>query len=121
MKKRSKSALSELIGKAIHQHAKKGIKMPLEEYVAECLMARGVIVPPCSIGDTVFYITGIHNTLVKEAKVEEIYFNDDGFAFRVCSGYVYFDIQEDDVFYSRESAEQSIESRERMGIRDDKF
>lgn len=115
MKKRSKLTLSELIGKAIHQHTKKGIKMPLNEYIAECLMSKGVIVPPCSIGDTVFYITGIHNTLIKEAKVEEIYWGDGGFAFHVCSGYVYFDIQEEDVFYSRESAEQSIESTARMG------
>ena len=46
--------------------------------IADHLLANGVIVPPCRVGDTVYYIGGIHNTLVKKAKVEEIYYGEGG-------------------------------------------
>ena len=75
------------------------------------LLAAGVIVPPCKVGDTGYYIGGIHGKLIKEAKVEEIYYGDGGFAFRMCSGYSYFDLQENEVFFTIEEAEKALEAR----------
>ncbi len=76
--------------------------------IADHLLANGVVVPPCKLGDKVYYITGIHNTLVKEAKVEEIYVGESGFAFQLCSNYTYFTLQQEEVFLSREEAEQKL-------------
>ena len=82
-----------------------------QEFIADFLLANGVVVPPCKLGDTVYYITGIHNTLVKSAKVEEIYCGESGFAFHLCLKYTYFTLQQEDVFLSREEAEREIERR----------
>lgn len=76
--------------------------------IADYLLANGVIVPPCKIGDTVWYISGIHNSLVKSAKVEEIYHGDGGFAFHLCRSYTYFTLQQEDVFFTREEAEAKL-------------
>lgn len=81
------------------------------EKVADYLLANGVIVLPCKVGDTVYYITGIHNTLVKEAKVEEIYVGEAGFAFHLCHDYTYFTVQQEDVFLTREAAERALKGR----------
>lgn len=37
-----------------------------------------LIVLPCSVGDTVWYITGIRHNLIKPAKIEEIIIGKDG-------------------------------------------
>lgn len=49
-----------------------------EPRVADLLLANGVIVPPCKVGDTVYYITGIGHNLIKSAKVKEIIFDENG-------------------------------------------
>lgn len=46
--------------------------------LADYLLANGVIVPKFNVGDIVWYITGIHRTLVKSAIVEEIIVNCNG-------------------------------------------
>lgn len=33
---------------------------------------------PCKVGDTVYYITGIHKSLIKPAKIKEIIFDSTG-------------------------------------------
>lgn len=52
------------------------------DYALNCIvdkiLANGVIVPPCKVGDTVWYITGIHGTLIKSAMVEEIIVDKNG-------------------------------------------
>ena len=42
--------------------------------IADYLLANGVIVPPCMVGDTVYYIS---STRVKEAVIDEIYIGKD--------------------------------------------
>ena len=80
------------------------------EYLADCIIKDGVIFPPCKVGDTVYYITGIHNSLVGSAKVEEIYYNGYGFAYGVCTNdSVRFDIQEKEIYYTPEEAEKVLE------------
>lgn len=76
--------------------------------IADYLLANGVIVPPCKVGDTVYYITGIHNTIVKGAKVEEVYYGEGGFAFHLCTGYDYFTLQQEDVYITKEEAEAAL-------------
>ena len=78
------------------------------ESIADDLLDKGVVVPPCKVGDTVWYITGIHNTLVKGAKVEEIYYGEAEFAFRLCHDYTYFTLKEVDVFPTKEEAEKAL-------------
>ena len=49
-----------------------GVKSVSNETLADYLLANGVTVLPCKMGDTVFYITGIGHNLIKSAKIKEI-------------------------------------------------
>lgn len=66
---------------------------------------------PCAVGDTVYYISGIHNTLIKSAKVEEVYYNGDAFALHVY-GLTYFTLQDDEFFLIKEEAEAKLKELE---------
>ena len=79
--------------------------------IADHLIAEGVIVPPCKVGQTGYYISGIHGTLIKEAKVEEIYYGEGGFAFHMCARYTDFDLLENEVYFTREEAERALAER----------
>lgn len=68
-----------------------------------------VIITPCKVGDTVYYISGIHGRLVKPAKVDEIVYNGTDFTLGLVSeNNVYFDIPANRVHYTKESAEEII-------------
>ena len=82
------------------------------EYVADHLLANGVIVPPCKVGQTVYYITGIHGRIVKEATVEEIYFSESDFSFLVSTKYSSFVLQRHEVYFSREEADKALKEAE---------
>ena len=88
------------------------------EELADYLLANGVILPPCKVGDKVYYITGIHGKLVGEAKVEELYYNGDGFAYRVSSDYLYFDMQAEEIFFTKEEAEYAIKLKHSVSLID---
>ena len=62
---------------------------------------------PCKVGDTVYYITGIHNTLIKPAKVEEVYFGDV-FAVHVSTQNTSFTLVEGEFFLTKEEAEAAL-------------
>jgi hypothetical protein len=78
--------------------------------VADYLLANGVIVPKFNVGDTVWYITGIHRTIVKSAIVEEIIINRNG----VSDLYVkndmggYFENSVDIFYKTKEEAEEKL-------------
>lgn len=77
--------------------------------LAEALIKNGVIVPPCNVGDTVYYIGGIHNTLVKPARVDEIYFNGGDFGLGlVTENNVYFDMPANEVYLTKNAAKEAI-------------
>jgi hypothetical protein len=59
-------------------YTKKAVDRGVIYKLADYLLANGVIVPPCKVGDTVYYIGGIHHSLVKSAIVEEIIMNCNG-------------------------------------------
>lgn len=79
------------------------------EDLANALLDNGIVVPPCKVGDKVYYTCGIHNKLVKEARVEEIYYNGDAFAYQVCSDYAHFTLQYYETYFTREEAEKTLE------------
>ena len=84
----------------------------IAEDLADYLIDNGVIVPPCKVGDAVYYISGIHGKIVKEARVEEIYYNGESFAYRVNSDYLNFDLMPNEVCFSREEAEKALKGKE---------
>lgn len=77
--------------------------------VVDNLIKHNVIIPPCGIGDTVYYIAGIHGRLAKPARVDEIYYNGCDFSLGLVSeNNVYFDMPADKVFATKELCEQHI-------------
>lgn len=85
--------------------------IPFSDFLADYLLANGVIVPPCKVGDTVYFIGGIHGTLIKQAKVEEIYHGEAGFAYRVCHDYTYFTLQQEETYFTKAEAEKALAER----------
>ena len=83
------------------------------ESLADYLLANGVIVLPCKVGDTVYYITGIGHNLVKPAKVKEIIIDENGIKDLYVQGDGYdFENSFDIFFLTREKAEKALKERE---------
>lgn len=82
---------------------------PAETVCNKFIDEKHVIVAPCAVGDTVYYISGIHGKLVKPARVDEIYFNgiDLGLGL-VSENNIYFDIPVDKIYFDKEKAEEAI-------------
>lgn len=87
--------------------------LPTVEQIADYLLANGVIVPPCKVGDTVYYIGGIRNSLVKSATVEEIIANSNGVSDLLVTSenYVTFEHSIDVFYFTREEAEKALAER----------
>ena len=71
------------------------------------------VVLPCKAGDTVYFITGIYNNLVKPAKVEEIYVGDGSIDLGVSTAFTAFTLQESEWYLTREEAEAALKEREK--------
>ena len=83
------------------------------EYLADYLIEHGIIVPPCKVGDTVYYITGIGHNLVKPAKVKEIIIDENGIKDLYMQGDGHnFENSFDIFFLTREEAEKALKERE---------
>lgn len=74
--------LIELIIDAIRSHHFKsyrgracGKTFDISEHIADHLLANGVIVPPCKVGDTVYVIS---ETKIREAEIDEIHHYSKG-------------------------------------------
>lgn len=67
---------------------------------------------PCSFGDKVYYITGVHGTLIGEAIVEEIRISKDRTRFYVYDRSYYFVLESDEIYFTREEAEKALERGE---------
>lgn len=86
---------------------------PSVEEIADYILANGVIVPKYNIGDTVWYITGIHRTVVKSAIVEEIIINCNGVSdLFVTSDTGSFENSVDIFYKTKEEAEKALKERE---------
>ncbi len=80
------------------------------EKIADHLIENGVILLPCKVGDTVYYITGIHNRLIKSAIIEAMTINCDGI-YELCvtsENWTFWNNA--NIFYkTREEAEKKLE------------
>lgn len=81
------------------------------EHFADHLLANGVIVPPCKVGDTVYVC--FSRTRVIECKVARIiieHIEEIGMSF-ICYGGMHFDMRHwgKTVFLTREEAEKALE------------
>jgi hypothetical protein len=88
------------------------LPLPFEyqEHLADYLLANGVIVSKYNVGDTVWYITGIHRTIVKSAIVEEIIINCNGVSdLFVTSDTGGFENSVDIFYKTKEEAEKALE------------
>lgn len=64
---------------------------------------------PCKVGDTVYYITGIRNSLIKPAKIKEIILDDNGIKDLYVEGNGCNFENSFDIFYlAREEAEEKL-------------
>lgn len=85
-------------------------KVPLDRLreIAEAEREGRCVVLPCKLGDTVYFITGTYNSLVKPAKVEEIYIGDGSIALGVSTDFTTFTLQESEWHLTREEAEAAL-------------
>ena len=82
--------------------------------LADYLIANGVIVPPCKVGDMVYYITGIRHNIVKPARIKEIIIGEDGIKDLYVAGDGHnFESSFDTFFLTREEAEKELKEREK--------
>lgn len=81
--------------------------MKLTDY----LLDNVVIVPPCKVGDTIYFIGGINNRIIYDVTVEEIYFGDT-YAFNVSRGNANFTLLQREVYFTREEAEAKLGGKE---------
>lgn len=72
---------------------------------ADYLLKNGVIVPPCNVGDTVYWLD---NEKVKQGEVFEISIHSDGIL--VHTG-IQFCLEVEDVFLTPEEAEKALAER----------
>lgn len=67
---------------------------------------------PCKAGDTVYYVTGIHKTLIKPAIIKEIIFDTTGVKdLFVSSDTCDFENSFDIFYLTKEEAEKELEKR----------
>ena len=80
------------------------------EVIADHLLANGVIVPPCKVGQTVYYISGFNgDEKICGKKVKRILFDNEGLVFTVRGMYMDFNIPENELYITREEAEEALE------------
>lgn len=86
----------------------------VERYInklSDCLLENGVIVPPVKVGSEIYYINIFPKT-VEKAVIEEITTNGCGFAYRVSGDYCRFNLQDDEIYVTKEEAEKALKNGE---------
>lgn len=105
--------LIELLEDTLHEWESDVSVQTLTE-IAEHLIENGVIVLPCKVGDTVYYITGIGHNIVKPAKVKEIIIDENGIKDLYVQGDGYnFENSFDIFFLTREEAEKALKEQKK--------
>lgn len=72
------------------------------EWLADYLLENGMIVPPCKVGDNVYWID---NEKIKSCEVFEISIHSDGIL--IHTG-IQFCLKPDAVYYTKEEAEKAL-------------
>ena len=97
--------LIELIDDYIHSvDITKWYSEELDEGLADHLLANGVIVPPCKVGDTVWFKSEYTNKILSD-NVVNIRIQKSGITVRTIANY---HLWADEVFLSREEAERAL-------------
>jgi hypothetical protein len=104
--------LISLIKDSLFRHIDKSCN--LAENIADDLLENGVVALPCKVGDVVYFIGGIRNSLVKSAIVEEIIINDSGVRDLLVTSdnCVTFEKAIDAFYFTREEAERALKGGE---------
>ena len=92
-----------------------GIECDIAGREADYLLNNGIVVPPVKVGQTVYYVCGIHNKLVEEAKIEEIYYNGESYMYLVNSNYLHFEMTPDELYFTREDAVKALKGEVQNG------
>ena len=89
----------------------------IDYIIADHLLENNMIVLPCKVGDTVYYIGGIHRRLIKSATVVEIILNGDSVRdlFVNSEDGVSFENSLDTFFFTREEAELALNGEQNNG------
>ena len=94
------------------------MRMITPQHTADHLLANGVIVPPCKVGDTVYVLFGEPSRTIKEFRVRTIVFNEtnDLIGFTNKSMFTIWDKRWYDffgkiIFTTREEAEKALAER----------
>ena len=87
-----------------------------EDLADKLIDANGVIVPPCKVGDTVFFVDKDYNK-IRKAKIKGYEIKNDGYSYLdVYAGvydnwYIRFELFNKCLFSTREEAEQALKER----------
>lgn len=81
--------------------------------IADHLIDHGIIVPPCKVGDTVYYLGGVYSRVVKSATIVEIIVNFRGVSELLVTdeNNVTFEDSIDIFYFTREEAEAALAER----------
>lgn len=96
--------------------AKANLANQFTDYAVNCIvdemLKNGVIVPPCEVGDTVYY-PSFYKTAIIEGEILRIVVDDKGIM--LLTNYTAFDASEfgESVFFTREEAEKALAEREK--------
>ena len=89
---------------------------PLDEII-ELVQAKDdgrIVVPPCKVGDTIYYISGFNGVeKICGKKVKRIWFDNEGLGFTVSGMYMDFNILENETYITREEAEKALKEGDR--------
>lgn len=98
-----------MVYEMVNQALPIGVFKSREEYIADYLIANGVIVPPCKIGQIVWLI---RNGKIEETTVEKIVLKDGGLYLKLlCNAFYETTCRSigKTVFLTREEAEKALE------------
>lgn len=81
----------------------------ISDDLADYLLANGVIVPPCKVGDKVYELTTSEE--IKFRKVKDIIYTNEGFRLRLEPYFSYEYYLNETVFLTFEEAEKALKER----------
>ena len=84
--------------------------------LANRLLANGVIVPPCKIGDKLYIVTAFSKEIV-ESVVLGLWLADGVFSLFTIHGTIMANLIGENVFLTKEEAEQALKEREQSGYK----
>ncbi len=108
--------LIELLKNALSAYGKEvNADCKPENFIADFILANGVIVPPVEIGQTVWFIRKDYKVEIIETAVEKVILKHGGLYIKLCCNSMYETTCNSigkTVFLTKEQAEQALKERE---------